>query len=238
MDGVKASIESHNRKNKLRFDPESHTYAIKNNQVLPSVTERISSYFPFDLSRASRMVAEKQGVYQDEVLEYWEYLRNAGTRVHELAERYCSNQDISPQELEYIRHVRDFFKEHPEFEIIDAEVKIFSQKFLTAGTIDLIYRNRGNGRLHILDWKTSQKEITKNSHFNTGKSPFSHIPNNKFHIYSLQLAAYMHILKEEYGIEIWDSMIVHLKDDQTYTKIEPMNLLCEAEELLSIVPQG
>ena len=58
------------------------------------------------------------------------------------------------------------------------------------------------------------------------------IPNNKFYKYSLQLAVYMLILKEEYGIEIYDAFMVHLRNDGSYLKIEPIGMLYEGQMLL------
>ena len=48
----------------------------------------------------------------------------------------------------------------------------------------------------------------------------------------MKAAAYSHILKQEYGIEVYDSLLVHLRDDQTYRVIEPTDLLMFAEEVL------
>jgi len=67
------------------------------------------------------------------------------------------------------------------------------------------------------------------------KRPFNTIPKNKFYQYSLQIWTYNTILKEEYGIQIWDSLVIHLKNDyKSYVKIEPITMLYEAEKLLML----
>jgi len=50
----------------------------------------------------------------------------------------------------------------------------------------------------------------------------------------MQLSVYKKILFENYGIEIWDCFLIHLKHDKNYEIIETYDLGMETEELLRI----
>lgn len=233
MSSIQEKIVRHNEKFKLKFIEESHEYFIEDNKKLLSVTTKISQFFPFNQKKISREVAMKNWTCEDEVLEEWKILRDNGSYIHQLAEKYCKDDKLTEDEKQKIQHVINFFKENLDYEIVASEIQMFSKKYNVAGTVDLIVKDKKNKRLYIVDWKTSRKEIDKNQIFSMAKRPFEHLPNNKFYLYSMQLACYVTILKEEYGIEVWDSYIVHLRYDGTYSIIEPVNLLYEAEELLN-----
>ena len=226
-------ILEHNKKNKLSFDKENHVYKL-DQTTLPSVTNLISKYFPFKRDKIARDIAEKNWCSEEEVTQIWDAQREYGNIIHELAEDYCSAKNLSSKEKAQILHVISFFADNPNYEIISPELRIFSRQYSVAGTIDLLLLDKNTQRLYILDWKTSKKPIKKNDIFSYARPPFQSLANNKFIKYSLQLSSYQLILKEEYAIEIFDSLIVHLKEDLSYIIIEPLNLLYEAEELLSL----
>ncbi len=230
MNNILNKIIDHNSKNNLKFIEESHSYFLGEKELL-SVTQKISKFFPFNAKKISRDVAERNWVTEDEILYGWEVLRHNGSYIHILAEKYCKEQELSSKEKEVIKAVIFFFDDNPEYKIIASEIKIFSSKYSIAGTIDLILEI--DGKLWIVDWKTSNKTIDKKQIFSYAKEPFSALPNNKYNIYSLQLSVYSRILKEEYGIEIWDSCFVHLKPDGTYQVHDRIVLDYEAEELLN-----
>jgi hypothetical protein len=222
-------ITIHNNKNNLIFDSANHKYYV-NGEEYESVTQRINRFFVFDVKTVSRTIAEKNWILEEDVINHWTYLRNKGSMIHDLAEKYCRGLVLTVSEEKLIKHIISFFND-TGYEVIATEKKIFSNKYKIAGTIDLILKI--DNKLYILDWKTSKKDINNNSYFQMAKPPFNEIPNNKFHIYSLQLSTYMSILKVEYGIEVWDSLIVHLKDDGSYLIIEPLNMLDESRVLLN-----
>lgn len=234
MNSILNKILTHNKENNLEFIEETHKYYVNKKEFI-SVTTKIGKYFPFKVDEVSRKVAEKNWTTEDEIKENWSILTKNGSHIHKLAEKYLNKEKLSEFELEKIEHVRNFLKEHEEFEIIASEIQIFSKKYQVAGSIDLIVRNRDTNRLFTIDWKTSNKEINKNDIWEMAKRPFNTIPKNKFYQYSLQIWAYNTILKEEYGIEVWDSLIIHLKNDyKSYVKIEPITMLYEAEKLLML----
>jgi hypothetical protein len=225
---IEKAITAHNKINRLVFDAKRHKYYVKGEEY-ESVTQRINRFFVFDAQKTLRIIAEKNWVLEEDVMNHWNHLRDRGSMIHELAENYCRGLVLNEEEREIVKHVIAFL-EDSDYEIIATEKKIFSKKYKIAGTIDLILKT--GDRIYLLDWKTSKKEIKSNSYFQMAKPPFNEIPNNKFHVYSLQLATYIEILKEEYNVDVWDSLIVHLKDDGSYLLVEPLTMLEEAKILL------
>lgn len=227
---IKSKILKKNENSNLIFQEKEHKYFIENNIELTSVTTFLSQFFPFDMQKVARDVAEKQWTTEDEILNEWEILRDSGSNIHDIADKYCKNEKLDDLEIKSIQNVISFFNDFKQFEIIASEIKIFSKKFKVAGTIDVILKEKDTNRLFILDWKTSRKEIDKKECYKMAKGIFSELPNNKYYKYSAQLSFYANILKENYDIQIWDFFLVHLKYDGTYKKIDTINLSYELNE--------
>ena len=230
---MKKKIENHNKKYNLQFDEESHRYTIENGIELKSVTTKLKQFFPFDLEAISKKVAEMRGISQDELKAQWKKAADDGTEIHLLAEKYCLGQKLTQEELNKIKHAVSFFKQNPQLEIVDCEVKIFSKKYKIAGTADLLVKNKENNKLYILDYKTCSKDINKDEIFQMAVGVLKDYPNNKYYNYSMQVSVYSYILKEEYGIDVYDSMLIHLKQDDTYEIIQTEDMQMFAESVLS-----
>jgi len=225
-------ISKHNKEFNLKFDEDNHRYTILKDIKLESVTTRLKDFFPFDAEKVAREVAARRGVPHELILENWEKIRDNGTHTHLLAEKLCNGNKLCAEDLAKVKHVIQFLEDHPHFKILGCEIIIFSKKHKLAGTVDLILLNNKNSKLYILDWKTSNKEIEKDQYWDMAKGKLKELPHNKFYQYSLQVAVYMAILKLEYGIEVYDSLLIHLKNDQTYRVIEPTDLLMYVQEVL------
>jgi len=225
-------IKRRNKKCGLHFDEKKHKYTIKSGVELESVTTRLEQFFPFDAKQIANKLSEMRGTPARLILKDWKRMRDNGTKVHKLAEKYCNGKKLRRQELEQIKHVTQFLEEHPQFEILGSEIMVFSEKFKIAGTVDLVLRHKDKDKIHILDWKMSNKEIDKDLHWENAKGLLCELPHNKFHQYSMQVAVYMAILKHDYSIEPYDAMVVHLRNDMSYRVIEPTDLTIYAQDVL------
>ncbi|MEA2037418.1 MAG: PD-(D/E)XK nuclease family protein, partial [Nanoarchaeota archaeon] len=217
-------ILEHNKEHNLQFNEKDHIYTILDGIKLDSVTTKLKDFFPFDAKKVAEELAERRGTHAALILEEWRKIRDNGTYTHLLAEKICNGDKLCAEELEKAKHVVQFLKDHPNFQILDSEVRVFSKKYNIAGTVDLMLLNKENNKLYLLDWKTSNKEIEKDEHWSMAQGILNELPHNKFYQYSMQVAIYSFILKEEYSIEIYDSLLVHLRNDQTYKVIEPTDL--------------
>lgn len=230
---IKKKILEKNSKYNLVFNEEKHIYKITSNDVdieLPSVTTLISRYFPFRKKKIAQIVADKNWTTSNDVINYWSSLSDFGTYIHLIVEKYCNGEKLSLHDESMLDGLKKFFEDYNYFEIIAVELRLFSLKYHTAGTIDLLVKDKRNNRLITIDWKTSKKSISRKEVYGFGLKPFNYIESGKFFIYSLQVWGYNLILKEEYGIEIYDSLIVRLLPD-SYEIIEPYCMLDDIEEL-------
>lgn len=216
MDDIIKKINEHNQKNNLIFDEKCHQYTILDGIVLESVTTKLSKFFPFDAQAISKKVADIRGISQEEVKAEWKKTADDGTEVHLLAEKYCLGHKLSETELNKIKHAILFFNHNSQLEILGCEVKIFSKKHKVAGTVDLIVRNKENNRVYLLDYKTCNKDINKNECFQMAQGHLKEFANNKYYNYSMQLSVYSFIMREEYEITVDNSLLVHLKRDDSY----------------------
>ncbi len=220
-------IEKHNEKEGLTFDSENHRYYLKGGELV-SVTKKISNYFPFNVDKVSKYIADLNLTSQEEVLKEWDIIREEGSYFHDLVDKYFKKGRLKKEELKLIRPVLDFLEEY-NFSVEASEARVFSEKYKIAGTVDLIARDE-SGKLFLIDWKTNRKVIDKNSFFENASIPFNEFPNNKFFVYSLQTSCYALILEEEYGIDIYDNRIVHIRDSG-YEVIDVLTMLEEAKIL-------
>ncbi|MFT4260853.1 MAG: PD-(D/E)XK nuclease family protein [Candidatus Woesearchaeota archaeon] len=212
-------IKTHNKKNNLSFDAKHHKYFV-NGVEFKSVTKTLSKYFPFEREKIADELAKRNSVSKKEILRSWDEVKDNGSLVHDLIDGYLKNKELSSDELIKIKPAIDFLKEN-NYEILASEIRVFSSKFKVAGTIDLLVKD-SKGNILIFDWKTNKKNIDKKEVFEMAKHPFSEFPNNKFYLYSMQLSFYSLILKEEYGIEVYDCFLIHLSD--TFKVIDILNL--------------
>ena len=75
-----------------------------------------------------------------------------------------------------------------------------------AGSIDMVYE-KDNGELFLFDWKRSTKIVNGAGHliesdFDYGFDELSHIADNSYNRYSLQLNLYKYIIETNYGKKI------------------------------------
>jgi ATP-dependent exoDNAse (exonuclease V) beta subunit len=216
MNEIIKKIKDHNTKHNFSFNEKYHIYTILNGTRLESVTTKLKKFFPFDAKKISKKVAEIRGISQEEVLLEWKKTADTGTKIHLLAEKFCKGETLTKEELERIKHAVMFFKHNPHLEILGTEVSVFSKEHKIAGTVDLIVKNKQNDKIYLLDYKTCKKEIKKEEHFENALGVLSDFANNKFYNYSMQVSIYSHILKNEYDIPVYDSMLLHLRNDLTY----------------------
>ncbi len=233
-DLIAKKIIDHNKIHNLEFDKINHKYYVNKEECI-SVTTKIQKYFPFKKEKISKIVAEKTMSTQYEIEDEWNLLAKIGSLTHELIDDYIKGK-CTDKTNNFIQGALLFLRDNPDFEVIASEIQIFSHKYKTAGTIDLIVKDIKTKKIYTIDWKTSQKPISKTEYWEMGKTPFDTIPNNKFYKYSLQLWIYNLILKDEYGIDVWDSYIIHINNNikASYDKICPCSMIFEAEELLNI----
>jgi hypothetical protein len=117
----------------------------------------------------------------------------AGTAVHNMAEDYVLNRTPekphNPIATETFKVIKPYLDEHV-CTVYGVELQMYSDKLKTAGTSDLICKYEGKNT--VLDYKTSKR-------FKSA---------GEIKSYFMQGAAYAQMVKEHYGIEIEQLVIL------------------------------
>jgi ATP-dependent exoDNAse (exonuclease V) beta subunit len=201
-------LNNHKRDLRIKFDSENHIYSVDENQNYISVTQLVSKFFSeFDKDFWAERQSNKLGIPKDEILIKWENLgnkaRDAGTNLHLQIENFYNSEKHKNS-----RGFEKFLEFHHKYiinnyEPFRTEWKIFDEKKLIAGTLDMVYK-KPDGSLFIFDWKRSKNIINSNGSvekenpYENGLKGLSHLSSSDYIKYSLQQNIYKYILEKYY----------------------------------------
>lgn len=192
---------------KITFEEKNHKYwSIIDGQKIQYVsgTTFVHKFIPFfDEMRISEIVAKKQGLTQQEILDDWHQKRDEscyfGTKVHETAEDVLNNRPLrnvpkNAKEQIVFGKAKSFAQKfRDELDILGVEQIVFDHRLKIAGTIDLLAKSKKDGSVLILDWKTNS-ELKRENAFEKCLSPIDHLDNCNYWHYALQLSLYQYLL--------------------------------------------
>jgi hypothetical protein len=101
---------------------------------------------------------------------------------------------------------------------------VWSEEHKLAGSIDMIYYRKSDGKYVVYDWKRS-KDIKTHNDYETGYAPVDHLPNTNYWHYTLQLNVYKWFLETFYGLEVADLYLIILHPDNTNYRRLRLNIL-------------
>ena len=226
----------------VSFDPETHSYFLGKKR-LTSVTTLLSKFKnPFDSEYWSKVIAKREKVTQEEILERWKEKAfkstEIGTAIHKIFEDFTENKySFLNNEL-----VFDYNVLKPEY-VTDfnlkkeVALKLLKDKFITkriipihtefiayndylAGQIDMIATD-SKGNYYILDFKTNEKIDFEAYQSKKMLGDLSEIEDCSYYHYCLQLSIYKELLKD---INIRKMFIIHITT-KDYFFIECENIL-------------
>jgi hypothetical protein len=223
------------------FNEAAHTYKVDKKQFT-SVTTVLGEFFPkFDAERISYFVARREGKEQQEILDMWDKARDDaciyGTAVHLYAECKLLNEELpEPANKKEATAFKLLDKYIPslleDYEVVEAEKIIFSEKHELAGMIDLVLRNKKTGKYALLDWKTNKKIEKKNKHSKPAFHPIDHLNDSNYTKYQLQLNLYKYLMETEgYVDSIDDLILVHIRP----RSVKVMKIALLTEEIENIL---
>lgn len=206
----------------ISLDKDSHIYRLKSDSsiIFTSVTTFIDTFFEkFDSQKIATKLVKNHPKYSkytiESLIKEWNDTAKHGTEVHEEIENWIKEKVIPSQNKAKVGlRWLHAYKKKSNVEVL-SEVLLYSKELKISGTVDILVLNKYTGKYDIIDWKTSKK-ITKwsfNKKMGT-KPPTQNIMDCNFNHYSLQLSLYRYILERNYGIEIDNQYIVHLKEDE------------------------
>lgn len=204
----------------LRFVDDTHTYYVNDQPLQHSVSFFLHELSqPFDSDRMSQLVAERDGLTQEEVLDNWKQINKAacdlGTKTHLFAEHYASDRSLKPQSG-YEEAVVNFYNTMPSHIVIAAtEFEMYHKDYLFGGTTDIIFYDTKKNGLIVGDWKTN-KDIFKNYQNQTLQFPFQDLLDCPASKYQLQLSTYQIMLEQVVDIPIINRVMIWLRPDGSF----------------------
>ena len=172
----------------LEYDDKAHSYKVEGVKV-PSVTRVVDGCFPKDLTHWALTIGQE---------EYDKVINDAleiGNDTHQWIEHYINYGHACAEPKDYIsKSVNAFLDWTTEYnpEWVDAERKIYCDKYKYAGTVDAVAKI--NGRVCVIDFKTSKKVYKP---------------------YHLQVTAYAQAIKRMDGLRRWPLGMILRLDKET-----------------------
>ena len=172
----------------LEYDDKAHSYKVEGVKV-PSVTRVVDGCFPKDLTHWALSIGQE---------EYDKVINDAleiGNDTHQWIEHYINYGHACAEPEDYIsKSVNAFLDWTTEYnpEWVDAERKVYCDKYKYAGTVDAVAKI--NGRVCVIDFKTSKKVYKP---------------------YHLQVTAYAQAIKRMDGLRRWPLGIILRLDKET-----------------------
>lgn len=208
--------------------PNTHTYYLDDKPMRYSVTQFVSKFFPgFPARSIASKLAIKRNVDADSILAEWRQTATDGTKLHEDIHHYLNGLQVNNTSQEF-RNFLYFLDDHPTWDMIHSEMLVAHPELKIAGSIDAVFRDH-EGKNFLVDWKRTSKQLDAYTH-KWAYEPISHIRDNSFNRYSLQLNLYKRLI--DYEIE--DMFIVRLSPTHfQYHKYQVMPMDREVDLMLS-----
>ena len=219
--------------NDYKFYEKEHYYTYQGKRVQTSVTQLLKQYSkPFDQDKWSQIIAKREKVTQQEILDRWALKAKesaiTGTLFHSRAEQLCYGKYF---ELDYsfvdedvrstvesrmtrLTKIQDklFNDIHGRLIPLRTEFTVGIQEII-AGNIDLLVWNEKAQEIQIWDYKTNKSIDFDNKYGDKLKYPFEQYDNCNFISYSLQLNFYKSIIQRQLGIKIGKCYLVHCNEE-------------------------
>lgn len=110
-------------------------------------------------------------------------------------------------------------------DILAPEFIVYDRQWLIAGTVDLlVWTNRAERRIAVIDWKTNQLDLCANKYpVKATASPFYRRYLNSWEKYKCQLHIYAKILERNYMVCVDYIIVVHVVKEGVKIYAEPFN---------------
>lgn len=248
-----ARRNTHTRDLLIQFDEPTHIYTVQgSSKGVISCTGFLHQFFGHFDAKATikKMMASpkwteskwyKPGITADELSAQWsksgKEASEAGTAMHLAIEQFLNDAedviDPSIKETPEWRYFMNFWRdEGHDLEPYRTEWEVWSSDHKLAGSIDMIFRRKSDGKFLIYDWKRS-KEIKSENRFQRGLGPLTHLPDCNYWHYSLQLNVYRWILENLYGLDVAEMYLLILHpDNPNYKRMRLNRLNSEVSDML------
>lgn len=202
----------------IDFQEENHTYTWRNRPIKESVSSVIKNFCePFQAETVALQMCSQNKQLATKLVGQWKDTAaqacHKGTDIHLFAEQYFYNKNIKPKTV-YEAAIIKFYNWLPQHILpVFSELKMVHQKFLFAGTADIVLYNTRNNTYVIADWKTN-KDLDKNYKEKKLLSPFQDLLDSPYNKYQLQLSMYQ-LMLEQCNLKVSERVLLWLKDNGT-----------------------
>ena len=249
-----ARRNTHPRDKLIQFDEPTHIYTVQgSSKNVISCTGFLHEFFGhFDSKAVIKKMMDspnwtqskwyKPGITADEIAATWsnngKEASGAGTAMHLAIEQFLNGAEHvilpSVKETPEWRYFMNFWRDcGDDLEPYRTEWEVWSADHKLAGSIDMIFRRKSDGKFLIYDWKRS-KEIKTGNQFQTGLGPLHHLPDCNYWHYSLQLNVYRRILETFYGLDVADMYLLILHpDNPNYKRMRLNRMDKEVDDMLN-----
>jgi ATP-dependent exoDNAse (exonuclease V) beta subunit len=237
---------------RVSFDSETHSYFLKGKRLI-SVTTLLSRFKnKFDSEHWSKVIAKREKVTQEEILERWKEKAfkstEIGTAIHKIFEDYTNNKysvlngefvfdynvlnpehltDFNKKKNIALKILRDFFVTK---RIMPLHTEYICYNETLAGQIDMIATD-SKGNYYILDFKTNEKIDFEAYQNKKMLGALSEIEDCSYYHYCLQLSIYKELLKKE--VDIRKMFIIHITtEDYFFIQCEDILEKVKLEDLI------
>jgi hypothetical protein len=236
----------------IEFDEPTHRYTVNGTSTgWSSCTGFLHAFFPhFDPDSTIRKMMKSPkwpqskyyGMTAEEIKTQWSNsgkdASEAGTAMHLGIEMFHNGAEhlIDPavKNTAEWRYFQNYWRECGEdLEPYRTEWEVWSEEHKLAGSIDMIYRRKSDGKFIIYDWKRS-KDIKTANDFETGYPPLNHLPNCNYWHYTLQLNVYRWFLQTFHGLDVAELYLIILHpDNKNYRRLRLNILNDEVQDMLA-----
>ena len=191
----------------IYYDDDKHKYWTDKVSDFTSGTTFIHHFFPpFDEAKISLAVARRRRISVEEVLREWQISRESGTEVHYYAECLLNNWKLPELVYPVSRVMSTYLDKYiprliDNFELIETEKIVFSEKLKISGMLDVLVRRKSDGVVFILDWKTVNKMRLRSYNSRKGFGACAGIDDCNYWHYVIQLNLYKHLLVKYHGYD-------------------------------------
>lgn len=206
----------------IHFDEAKHAYTnVLTNEKYTSATTLIGKFKkPFELEKMSKIVADKEGVSQDEIKERWKKTNKEacdyGTSIHLIMEDWLHDKVINQKDYNnYIKPIEEIWT--PDRKKITPEKRLWLHEHKLAGTTDVF---EDNGKFfNLYDFKTNKRFQFSSLYNDYMLDPISHLPVCEFSTYSLQLSLYAYMQNVLTGQRVGElACFYYDRNNKTWTK--------------------
>ena len=235
----------------IEFDEPTHRYTINGTcKDWISCTGFLHNFFPhFDPDATVKKMMKSPkwpqskyyGMTADEIKNQWSNsgkdASEAGTAMHLGIEMHHNGAEhlveAPVKETAEWKYFMNYWTEfEKDLEPYRTEWEVWSEEHKLAGSIDMIYRRKSDGRFLIYDWKRS-KEIKTTNDYESGYAPVDHLPNTNYWHYTLQLNVYKWFLETFYGLDVAELYLLILHpDNKNYRRLRLNILGDEVKDML------